>query len=174
MSETDTEVIANLIDPLRRTDAGRRSDPQDAVGDRGILRAAGRSIPTIRQEPLRRPRTSRRCSSASASRGVTLASDVMALVGYAEQYFPIEDKTFIVVRRKDGINELQRSMTSSDHPVEYQDVMTIDIVLDEIGKGGYQPLHAQGDLRTAVGRPQDHLANISRRPDRIERRDCCS
>jgi glutamine---fructose-6-phosphate transaminase (isomerizing) len=33
--------------------------------------------------------------------GITIASDLMALVGYSDTYYPLEDKTFLVARRDD-------------------------------------------------------------------------
>ncbi|MDP3130353.1 MAG: glutamine--fructose-6-phosphate transaminase (isomerizing) [Bacillota bacterium] len=133
VSETDTEVIANLIarfseqmpaeEAIRKTLSVLEGSYALLVidtSDTHVLYAAKNKSPML---------------LGVGKRGVTLASDVMALVGYAEEYFPIEDKTFTVVSEKDGVCCFAL-FDILGHPVETR-FMTIDIVLDEIGKGGY-------------------------------------
>lgn len=132
-SETDTEVIANLIDTFAVTmpvDEAIRKTLSLIEGSYALLILDTDSEGTMYAAKNKSP-----LLIGTAPSGVTLASDVMAMVGHADEYFPIEDKTFVVVRRHDGVNDLQ-VMDIIGRTVEYK-MTKIDMVLEEIGKAGY-------------------------------------
>jgi glucosamine--fructose-6-phosphate aminotransferase (isomerizing) len=132
-SETDTEVIANLIDSFAETmpvDEAIRKTLSLIEGSYALLILDTDSEGTIYAAKNKSP-----LLIGTAESGVTLASDVMAMVGHADQYFPIEDKTFVVVRRRENVNELQ-VMDIIGRSVDYK-MMKIDMVVEEIGKAGY-------------------------------------
>jgi len=132
-SETDTEVIANLIDTFAvamPVDEAIRKTLSLIEGSYALLILDTDSEGTMYAAKNKSP-----LLIGTAPSGVTLASDVMAMVGHADEYFPIEDKTFVVVRRHDGQNELQ-VMDIIGRTVEYR-MTKIDMVLEEIGKAGY-------------------------------------
>jgi glucosamine--fructose-6-phosphate aminotransferase (isomerizing) len=132
-SETDTEVIANLIDTFAKdmpVDEAIRKTLSLIEGSYALLILDTASEGTMYAAKNKSP-----LLIGTAPSGVTLASDVMAMVGHADEYFPIEDKTFVVVRRHDGVNELQ-VMDIIGRTVEYK-MTKIDMVLEEIGKAGY-------------------------------------
>ncbi|MFA5006444.1 MAG: glutamine--fructose-6-phosphate transaminase (isomerizing) [Candidatus Izemoplasmatales bacterium] len=133
VSETDTEVIANLIARFAES-----MPVEDAIRKTlSVLEGSYALLVVDTSDPhkLYAAKNKSPLLLGVGKRGVTLASDVMALVGYADQYFPIEDKTFTVVGEKDGI-ACFALYDIIGRPVESQ-FMTIDLVLDEIGKGGY-------------------------------------
>lgn len=132
-SETDTEVIANLIDTFAVTmpvDEAIRKTLSLIEGSYALLILDTDSEGTMYAAKNKSP-----LLIGTAPSGVTLASDVMAMVGHADEYFPIEDKTFVVVRRHDGVNDLQ-VMDIIGRTVQYK-MTKIDMVLEEIGKAGY-------------------------------------
>lgn len=132
-SETDTEVIANLIDSFAETmavDEAIRKTLSLIEGSYALLILDTDSEGTIYAAKNKSP-----LLIGTAASGVTLASDVMAMVGHADEYFPIEDKTFVAVRRQDNQYDLQ-VMDIIGRPVAYK-MMKIDMVVEEIGKAGY-------------------------------------
>jgi len=133
VSETDTEVIANLIArfaAMMPVEEAIRKTLSLLEGSYALL-----VLDTVHPDRLYAAKNKSPLLLGVGKRGVTLASDVMALVGYADRYFPIEDKTFTVVNRTDGVCSYAL-YDIIGRPVESK-FMTIDIVLDEIGKGGY-------------------------------------
>ncbi|MFA5741705.1 MAG: glutamine--fructose-6-phosphate transaminase (isomerizing), partial [Candidatus Izemoplasmatales bacterium] len=68
--------------------------------------------------------------------GITLASDIMALVGYADQYMPIGDKTFTVCKKDDYGHYIFEIYDIIGLPI-HGDFLRMDLILDEIGKAGY-------------------------------------
>jgi glucosamine--fructose-6-phosphate aminotransferase (isomerizing) len=133
VSETDTEVIADLIAVFAETmpvEEAIRKTLSLLEGSYALLvletTDPGRIYAAKNKSPL---------LLGVGSGGMTIASDVMALVGYADSYFPIEDKTFTVVKRTaEGFGYNLYDIIG--RPVEGR-FMRIDFILDEIGKGGY-------------------------------------
>lgn len=132
-TETDTEVIANLIDRFSEemeVDEAIRKTLSLIEGSYALLILDTGSEGTIYAAKNKSPLLIGRADS-----GVTLASDVMAMVGHANEYFPIEDKTFVVIRKHDDSFEFE-VMDIIGRPVEYR-MLKIDMVIEEIGKAGY-------------------------------------
>ncbi|MBU1144271.1 MAG: glutamine--fructose-6-phosphate transaminase (isomerizing) [Firmicutes bacterium] len=133
ISETDTEVVANLIEHFSielSVEESIRKTLSLIEGSYALL-IIDTSFPNVmyaakNKSPL---------LIGTAEDGITLASDVMALVGHSDFYFPIEDKTFTVVKREN--NEFHFEMFDIiGKPVEVH-LTKMDIVLEEIGKQGY-------------------------------------
>lgn len=133
-SETDTEVIVNLIEhfvadlsveeSIRKTLSLIEGSYALLIVDKNnpnIMYAAKSKSPLL---------------IGIGNDGITLASDVMALVGYAHSYIPIEDKTFTIVKQ-DGLNYNYSMVDIIGTPVQTK-IYEMNMVLDEIGKAGYQ------------------------------------
>jgi len=132
-SETDTEVIVNLIDhfvtelsveeAIRKTLSLIEGSYALLIVDKNnpdVMYAAKNKSPLL---------------IGTADDGITLASDVMALVGYSDFYIPIEDKTFTIVEKVSGTYSFAMVDIIGMPVVPKKHEM--DIVLDEIGKAGY-------------------------------------
>ncbi|MFH0992889.1 MAG: glutamine--fructose-6-phosphate transaminase (isomerizing), partial [bacterium] len=133
VSETDTEVIVDLIAKF-----SFEMPVEEAIRKTLSLIEGSYALLVIDTENPDRMYAAKNKSPlllGVGQNGITLASDVMALVGYADRYFPIEDKTFTVVSRENNCCGYHL-YDIIGHPVEGT-FMTIDLVLDEIGKGGY-------------------------------------
>lgn len=93
-SETDTEVIAQLIETF-----AKNLNVENAIlttlkllkGSYALL-----ILDTTSPEVLYAAKHKSPLILGQSNEGITIASDLMALVGYADTYVPIEDKTFIV------------------------------------------------------------------------------
>jgi glucosamine--fructose-6-phosphate aminotransferase (isomerizing) len=93
-SETDTEVIANLIETFAKTmkvDEAIRKTLSLLEGSYALLVMDNKNPDTIYAAKNKSP-----LILGSSNKGITLASDLMALVGNSTNYYLIEDKTFIV------------------------------------------------------------------------------
>ena len=93
-SQTDTEVIIQLVESFSNT-----LSVENAIltalklleGSYALLILDTHDPDTIYAAKNKSPLV-----LGKGKNGVTIASDVMALVGYADEYFPLLDKTFIV------------------------------------------------------------------------------
>jgi glucosamine--fructose-6-phosphate aminotransferase (isomerizing) len=132
-SETDTEVIVNLIeyflDELPIEESIRKTLSL-LEGSYALLIIDTHNPSTIYAAKSKSP-----LLIGMHPEGITLASDVMALIGHTTHYYPMEDKTFAVVsQNKDGYEyQIYDIIGTRLSP----NLLKMDLVLDEIGKAGY-------------------------------------
>jgi glucosamine--fructose-6-phosphate aminotransferase (isomerizing) len=134
VSETDTEVIADLIERFSRemsVEEAIRKTLSLIEGSYALLILDTEDPSVLYAAKNRSP-----LLIGTASDGITLASDIMALVGYATQYLPIEDKVFTVVCRQPDGSVGFRMHDILGHRIELP-MQKLDLALDEIGLGGY-------------------------------------
>ncbi len=133
ISETDTEVIANLIEFFTSTmsvEEAIRKTLSLIEGSYALL-----ILDTLNPKKVYAAKNKSPLLIGLASEGISLASDVMALVGHASSYYPIDDKTFTVVEEDNG--EYTYSMYDIiGKPITIKP-LEMNMVLEEIGKGGY-------------------------------------
>jgi len=132
-SETDTEVIANLIEIFSkkmRAEEAIRKTMSILEGSYALLIMDNQRTNTIYAAKNKSP-----LLLGTSSKGITLASDLMALVGNSEDYYLIDDKTFIV------------ATTNGESKFEAYDIIgkkielekhKLDLADNEIDKGGYE------------------------------------
>ena len=95
-SETDTEIIAQLIETF-----SLNLNVENAIlttlkllqGSYALLVLDSNDPEKIYAAKFKSP-----LIVGNGTDGITIASDLMALVGYSETYYPLEDKTFVVAR----------------------------------------------------------------------------
>lgn len=133
ISETDTEVIADLIENFAKTMSAEeaiRKTLSLLEGSYALLIMDKEKNDTIYAAKNKSP-----LLVGSSDKGVTFGSDLMALVGNSEYYYLIEDKTFIVAQ-KNGKTTFQaydiigKSVKLQQHKM--------DIADNEIDKSGYE------------------------------------
>lgn len=133
ISETDTEVIADLIENFAKTmstEEAIRKTLSLLEGSYALLVMDKEKNDTIYAAKNKSP-----LLIGSSDKGVTFGSDLMALVGNSEYYYLIEDKTFIVAQ-KNGKTTFQaydiigKSVKLQQHKMDLAD--------NEIDKGGYE------------------------------------
>jgi glucosamine--fructose-6-phosphate aminotransferase (isomerizing) len=128
-SETDTEVIAHLIEDFSYT-----MSVGEAIRKTLSLLEGSYALAII---DTYNPLKLYACKNKSplllglSDNGVVVASDVMACVGYSKQYVPLKDKTFIEI---DGANYIIKDIIGKEVPHEVKD---IDVDYDDIEKGEY-------------------------------------
>lgn len=134
ISETDTEIIANLIEHFTQdnsVDEAIRKTLSLIEGSYALL-----IIDTLSPNKLYAAKNKSPLLIGVGQDGITLASDVMALIGHADEYYPIEDKTFTTVTKTlDGTYQYEL-VDIIGKPVQFH-LLKINMVLDEIGKAGY-------------------------------------
>jgi glucosamine--fructose-6-phosphate aminotransferase (isomerizing) len=134
ISETDTEIIANLIEHFTlnlSVEEAIRKTLSLIEGSYALL-----VIDTLTPNRLYAAKNKSPLLIGISEKGITLASDVMALVGHADSYFPIEDKTFTSVLRTPEGTYSYEMVDIIGKPVVTH-FLKMDMVLDEIGKAGY-------------------------------------
>ena len=150
-SETDTELIAHLIDQRRRRRA-RTCSPRSA------RRAPASTAPT----PSARSARSYPDHIVAAKNGGSpmifglgekqtfLASDIPAILPYTRQMLFLEDGEFAVLS-EDGV----QIVDADGRPLERES--QADPVGSGLGgEGRLRPLHAEGDLRAAARHHRHH------------------
>ena len=98
-SETDTEVIAQLIETFSQTlhvENAITTTLKLLHGSYALLVLDSNDPEKIYSAKYKSP-----LIVGQGKDGITIASDLMALVGYSENYHALEDKTFIVARQDD-------------------------------------------------------------------------
>jgi glucosamine--fructose-6-phosphate aminotransferase (isomerizing) len=96
ISETDTEIIAQLIETF-----SLNLNVENAIlttlkllhGSYALLVLDANDPEKIYAAKYKSPLV-----IGNGPDGITIASDLMALVGYADEYYPLDDKTFVVAR----------------------------------------------------------------------------
>ncbi|MDY0317033.1 MAG: glutamine--fructose-6-phosphate transaminase (isomerizing) [Candidatus Izemoplasmatales bacterium] len=132
ISETDTEVIANLIEKF-----SQRMSAEEAIrktlslleGSYALLIMDNERVDTIYAAKNKSP-----LLIGSSEKGITFGSDLMALVGNSENYYLIEDKTFIVAKKNgkpsfEAYDIIGKKVNLVQHKMDLAD--------NEIDKGGY-------------------------------------
>lgn len=97
ISETDTEVIAQLIETFAQTlpvEAAITTTLKLLHGSYALLILDANDPEKIYAAKYKSP-----LIIGEGTDGITIASDLMALVGYSENYHALDDKTFVVARR---------------------------------------------------------------------------
>ena len=96
-SETDTEVIAQLIE----TFSSSLNVENAILTTLRLLRGSYALLILDQQNPdiVYAAKYKSPLLVGRGSEGITVASDLMALIGYSEEYLPLEDKTFVVANR---------------------------------------------------------------------------
>ncbi len=102
-SETDTEVIVNLIDYFSKSLSVEEAIRKTLISVEGSY--ALLIIDTENKDKIYIAKNKTPLLLGQGKDGVTIASDTMALVGYCESYIILEDKTFGIVK-KDKISLL--------------------------------------------------------------------
>ncbi|MDD3126774.1 MAG: glutamine--fructose-6-phosphate transaminase (isomerizing) [Candidatus Izemoplasmatales bacterium] len=134
ISETDTEVIVNMIELFVKdmtVEEAIRKTLSLIEGSYALL-----VIDTHHPECLYAAKNKSPLLIGTGKNGITLASDIMALVGYADQYMPIGDKTFTVCKKDDYGHYIFEIYDIIGLPI-HGDFLRMDLILDEIGKAGY-------------------------------------
>ena len=132
ISETDTEVIANLIERF-----SQRMSAEEAIrktlslleGSYALLIMDNERVDTIYAAKNKSP-----LLIGSSEKGITFGSDLMALVGNSENYYLIEDKTFNVAKKNgkpsfEAYDIIGKKVNLVQHKMDLAD--------NEIDKGGY-------------------------------------
>jgi glucosamine--fructose-6-phosphate aminotransferase (isomerizing) len=128
-SETDTEVIAQLIETF-----AKNLNVENAIlttlkllkGSYALL-----ILDTTSPEVLYAAKHKSPLILGQSNEGITIASDLMALVGYADTYVPIEDKTFIVS------NETTTRFYDLDHHLIHPTFKKVELDESSVEKGAY-------------------------------------
>ena len=133
VSETDTEVIANLIELFSKdmnAEEAIRKTLSLLEGSYALLIMDNEATDTIYAAKNKSP-----LIIGTSDKGITFGSDLMALVGNSEYYYLIEDKTFIVAKKNGesffkSYDIIGKEVNLTKHKMDMAD--------DEIDKGGYE------------------------------------
>jgi glucosamine--fructose-6-phosphate aminotransferase (isomerizing) len=133
ISETDTEVIANLIEKFSHT-----MSAEEAVRKTLSLLEGSYALLIMDNEEVNKIYAAKNKSPlliGSSDKGITFGSDLMALVGNSEYYYLIEDKTFIVAKTNgkpdfQAYDIIGKKVKLDQHKMDLAD--------NEIDKGGYE------------------------------------
>lgn len=128
-SDTDTEVIAHLIERY-----SYKMSISEAIRKTMSLLEGSYALAIIDTE---NPHRLYACKNKSplliglSDKGVIVASDVMACVGYSNSYVPLEDKTFVEI---DGASYIIKDIIGKE---VVHEVKKIDVDYFDIEKGEY-------------------------------------
>ena len=133
VSETDTEVIVNLVEKFSfdmSTGEAIRKTLSLLEGSYALL-----IIDKLEPNTLYAAKNKSPLLVGPGKDGITVASDVMAFVGHSERFLPIEDKTFVKVYSNEK-GYFYDAMDIIGIPVSLASYK-MDMVLEDIGKAGY-------------------------------------
>jgi len=128
-SETDTEVIAQLIETFSQTlhvENAITTTLKLLHGSYALLILDANDPEKIYAAKYKSP-----LIVGHGDEGITIASDLMALVGFSKTYHPLDDKTFVVAR-KDDIR-----LFNLDHQPLDLHLKTIDLDDTDTNKGEF-------------------------------------
>ncbi len=132
-SETDTEVIVNLIEHFSKS-----LQISEAIRKTLSILEGSYALLILDTEHTNRLYAAKNKSPlllGVAENGMTMASDVMALVGHADHYIPLEDKTYTeITATNDGF--VYDMVDVIGKPIQTK-MIKMDLVTEEIGKAGY-------------------------------------
>lgn len=123
-SDTDTEVIAHLIETFSETLSVSEAIRKTMSLLEGSYALA--IVDTKDENTLYAAKHKSPLLLGIGEQGMIVASDLMALVGYSKEYVPLEDKSFIVVR-KDSYEIYDIIGTKLEHEIKRIDVNYLDI-----------------------------------------------
>lgn len=129
LSETDTEVIAQLIETFAQTlhvENAITTTLKLLHGSYALL-----ILDSMDPEKIYAAKYKSPLIIGNSKDGITIASDLMALVGISEYYHPLKDQTFIVARK-----EMIRMYDLNHQPLEI-DFKPIEMDDSETTKGDY-------------------------------------
>lgn len=128
-SETDTEVIAQLIETFSNT----LTIENAILTTLRLLRGSYALLILDQQNPeiVYAAKYKSPLLVGKGPEGVTIASDLMALIGYSEYYLPLEDKTFIVAKRENVL------LYDINHQPIKANFKVIDMTNDDVERGEY-------------------------------------
>jgi len=129
LSETDTEVIAHIIEKYSKdmkVDEAIRKTMSLLEGSYALA-----IIDTQDKNKLYACKNKSPLLLGLSDKGVIVASDVMALVGYSTSYVPLKDKTFVEISENE-----YKTLDIIGKPVEHE-VKVIDIDYFNVEKGEY-------------------------------------
>lgn len=134
-SQTDTEVIVNLIEEF----SNQLCVPKAIKKTISLLEGSFAFLLVDTQDTnhIYAVKNKSPLLVGISDDGVVLGSDVLALVHYAQEYYIIEDNTYIEVEQKDG-NYNVKFFDSIGIELESPQKRTMDFVLDDLGKAGYE------------------------------------
>lgn len=130
ISETDTEVIIHLIEKFAdemTVEEAIRKTLTLLEGSYALL-----IIDSLSPDRLYVAKNKSPLLIGSSPEGITIASDVMALVGYVTEYMVLEDKTFAVA------NAFDFSLYDMIGKVQPHRLKPLDVTADVIEKGDYE------------------------------------
>ncbi len=128
-SQTDTEVIANLIEYYSNEmsiDKAIRKSLSELDGSYALLIIDNQDLSKMYFAKNRTP-----LLIGTSNKGITIASDIIALVGFSNQYMSLEDKTFGIISGNDF--ELY-DIIGVDIKKEFKDIIISD---EEVSKKDY-------------------------------------
>jgi len=134
-SDTDTEVIVNLIELF-----SQQMDVSNAIRKTISLLEGSFAFLVIDKEDLNHIYAVKNKSPlliGKSKEGITLGSDVMAFVDYADEYYLLEDNTFVVVERKKNQIDF-RIHDMIGYELDKPEKHEMDFVTDDLGKAGYE------------------------------------
>lgn len=123
-SDTDTEVIAHLIEKFSDTLTVEESIRKTMSLLEGSYALA--VIDTKDQNTLYAAKHKSPLLLGVGDEGMIVASDLMALVGYSKEYVPLLDKSFVIIK-KDSYQIFDIIGTQLEHEVKRIDVNYLDI-----------------------------------------------
>jgi glucosamine--fructose-6-phosphate aminotransferase (isomerizing) len=129
LSETDTEVIAQLIETFAQTlhvENAITTTLKLLHGSYALL-----ILDSLDPEKIYAAKYKSPLILGNSKDGITIASDLMALVGISETYHPLKDQTFIVARK-----EMVRMYDLNHQPIDI-DFKPIEMDDSETTKGDY-------------------------------------
>ncbi len=133
VSETDTEVIANLIEVFAKDMA-----VEEAIRKTLSLLEGSYALLIIDNQDKHRMYAAKNKSPllvGNSEKGVTFASDLMALVGNSDHYYLIEDKTFIIASANGNFDFTAYDIIGKKIELEKH---ILDLADNQIDKSGYE------------------------------------
>lgn len=133
VSETDTEVIANLIEVFSKEMA-----VEEAIRKTLSLLEGSYALLIIDNQDKNKMFAAKNKSPllvGNSDKGVTFASDLMALVGNSDHYYLIEDKTFIIASSNGKFDFTAYDIIGKRIELEKH---VLDLADNQIDKAGYE------------------------------------
>jgi glutamine---fructose-6-phosphate transaminase (isomerizing) len=133
VSETDTEVIANLIEVFSKEMA-----VEEAIRKTLSLLEGSYALLIIDNQDKNKMFAAKNKSPllvGNSDKGVTFASDLMALVGNSDHYYLIEDKTFIIASSNGNFDFTAFDIIGKRIELEKH---VLDLADNQIDKAGYE------------------------------------
>jgi glucosamine--fructose-6-phosphate aminotransferase (isomerizing) len=134
-SDTDTEVIVNLIEEF-----SKKYDVEKAIRKTISLLEGSYAFLIIDTEDIDHIYAVKNKSPlliGEGKKGLVLGSDVLAFIGYADNYYLLEDNSIVVIERK-GQSYSFKVTDAIGFAIETPKKHTMDFITDDIDKAGYE------------------------------------